>query len=96
MYETAGKVLINRRKKIKELLLLYRDNGINLFVIARKQPLLYRDNDIISRYQEITVHKKKRKKSMAVLGFHRYEIKVLKNIFTQFKVTERHLKTMFY
>ena len=34
----------------------------------RKQPLLYRHNEIISRYHEITVHEKE-EKSMAILGF---------------------------
>ena len=39
----------------------YQDEHIiNYFIIMRKQPLLYQDNDIISRYHEITVHKKKK------------------------------------
>ena len=37
-----------------------------------KQSLLYGDNQIISRYHEITVHKKV-ENSMAVLGFHGME-----------------------
>ena len=43
----------------------------------RKQSLLYRDNEIISRYQEITVCNKE-EKSMAVLGFRKEPQGVLK------------------
>ena len=41
---------------------------MNECIITRKQPLLYGDNQIISSYHKITVHKKE-EKCMAVLSF---------------------------
>ena len=35
-----------------------KTKGKKYLVITRKRSLLYRDNEIISRYHEITVHKK--------------------------------------
>ena len=56
---TQAEIALCRKKKTEGLSRYHeKTKGKKYLVITRKRSLLYRDNEIISRYHEITVHKK--------------------------------------